>query len=99
VGKLAGEKREGGDLVTEWKSDEPLLVAGFNYGEFKEKERIDDVSKTALEAYATTEPPDWLKSASESPIDDLGAGQRGGRGTGGIMLTPFRHGRPRLVTR
>jgi hypothetical protein len=88
VGKLASEKHEGGDVVSEWKSDEPLLVAGFNYGEFKKKERVDDVSKTTLEAYATTEPPDWLKSVSESPLDDLGAMQRGGRGTGGIMLTP-----------
>ena len=26
--KLVSEKREGGDMVTDWKSDEPLLVAG-----------------------------------------------------------------------
>jgi hypothetical protein len=87
VGKLAGEKREGGDVVTEWKSDEPLLVAGFNYGDFKKKERVDDVSKTILEAYATTEPPDLLKAAAERPLDDLG-GLRQGGGSSSIMLTP-----------
>ncbi len=87
VGKLAGEKKEGGDVVAEWKSDEPLLVAGFNYGDFKKKERVDDVSKTTLEAYATTEPPDSLKAAAESPLDDL-AGPRQGGGSSGILLSP-----------
>jgi len=50
--------------VTEWKSDEPLLVAGFNYGDFKKKERVDDVGQVQPGTYATTEPPDWLKAAS-----------------------------------
>jgi hypothetical protein len=68
VGKLVGEKREGGDTVTEWKSDEPLLVAGFNYGDFKKKERIDDVTKTTLEAYATTEPPDMMAFAARNIV-------------------------------
>ena len=88
VGKLAGEKREAGEVVTEWKSDEPLLVAGFNYGDFKKKERTDDADKTTLEAYATVEPPDWLKGASERPLDDLGGLHQGGGGSSGIMLTP-----------
>jgi len=88
VGKLAGEKHEGGDVVTEWKSDEPLLVAGFNFGDFKKKERTDDVSKTALEAYATVEPPDWLKGVSESPLDDLGGRHQGGGESSSILLTP-----------
>ncbi|MGB9456458.1 MAG: M1 family aminopeptidase [Bryobacteraceae bacterium] len=68
VGKLVGEKREGGDTVTEWKSDEPLLVAGFNYGDFKKKERIDDVTKTTLDAYATTEPPDVMAFAARNIV-------------------------------
>ena len=89
VGKPGGEKKEGGDVVTEWKSDEPLLVAGFNYGDFKKKERVDDVDKYSLEAYATTEPPDWLKAASGgSPLDDLGGAHQGGGGSSGILLTP-----------
>jgi hypothetical protein len=62
VGKLAGEKREGSEVVTEWKSDEPLFVAGFNYGDFKKKEHTDDATKYLVEAYATTEPPDYLRN-------------------------------------
>jgi len=68
VGKLAGERREAGEMVTEWKSDEPLLVAGFNYGDFKKRERVDDVTKTALEAYATTEPPDVMAFAARNIV-------------------------------
>jgi hypothetical protein len=88
VGKAAGEKREAGEVVTEWKSDEPLLVAGFNYGDFKKKERTDDVDKTTLEAYATAEPPDWLKAASgESPLNEINGLHQGGESSS-IMLTP-----------
>ncbi len=85
VGKIAAERRQGGDVVTEWKSDEPLPVAGFNYGDFKKKERVDDATHYTLEAYATSEPPDWLRSVSEPPLGDLGGMRQGG---GGILLTP-----------
>lgn len=61
VGKLTGERRDGGEVVTEWRTDQPLPVAGFNYGNFKKKERADEASKYSVEAYATTEPPDFLK--------------------------------------
>jgi hypothetical protein len=88
VGNPSAERHEGGETVTEWKSDEPLLVAGFNYGAFKKKERVDDVSKTKLEAYATTEPPDWLKGVAESPLSNLGDQPFGGGPSGGMMLTP-----------
>jgi len=88
VGRLVGEKREGGDIVTEWKSDEPLLVAGFNYGNFKKKERTDDMSKTTLEAYATTEPPDWLKGVTESPLGDVNGLHQAAGGLEGMVLAP-----------
>jgi hypothetical protein len=87
VGKLVSEKRDGGDVLTEWKSDEPLPNAGFNYGDFKKKERTDDATKFGLEAYATTQPPDWLKGITESPLDEVGPHEMGG-GSSTIMLTP-----------
>ena len=68
VGKLVSEKNQGGEVVGQWKSDEPLLVAGFNYGEFKKKERVDDTTKTRIEAYTTIEPPDWLRPLSREMI-------------------------------
>ena len=88
VGKLVDDKREGDEEVTEWKSEEPLPVAGFNYGEFKKKERVDDVSKYSLEAYATTEPPDWLKGVTQSPLDEAGPHYGGGSAMSSMVLTP-----------
>ncbi len=89
VGKLASEKHEGDEVVTEWKSDELMPVAGFNYGEFKKKERVDEGTKYSLEAYATTEPPDWLKGVAQSPMDGVGPHYGSGQaGPGGMILTP-----------
>jgi len=61
VGRLAKQWREGDFAVTEWVSDVPLAVAGFNYGEYKMKERDDPNGKFGFEAYATTDVPDYLK--------------------------------------
>ena len=61
VGKLVKEWREGGFAASEWVSDVPLAVAGFNYGEYKKKQRDDPESKYDLEAYATTEVPQYLQ--------------------------------------
>ena len=36
VGKLQGESKEAGFAVTHWVTPEPVAVAGFNYGQYKE---------------------------------------------------------------
>ena len=61
--------RENDFDVTEWKSDVPLAVAGFNYGEFKKKERTDEQTKYDVEAYATSEVPDYLHAAAQRMKD------------------------------
>jgi hypothetical protein len=65
VGKLVRESKEGGIAVSEWKSDVPLAVAGFNYGEFKKKTVIDEPSKYELEVYTTAQVPDLLQGFAE----------------------------------
>jgi aminopeptidase N len=65
VGKLVRQSREGGFAVTEWKSDIPMAVAGFNYGEFKRKQVTDEPTHYDIEAYATTDVPDFLRGAKE----------------------------------
>ncbi len=57
VGKPVSILKEG----SEWKSDVPIPVAGFNYGDFKKKSVSDDVAKYELEVYTTTSVPDFLK--------------------------------------
>jgi hypothetical protein len=61
VGKLDKEWREGDYAVSHWVSDVPMAVAGFNYGLFKKKSVYDDKTHYQIEAYATSEVPDFLQ--------------------------------------
>ena len=63
VGKPVKEWREDKFDVTEWQSDVPMAVAGFNYGQFRKKQVHDDPTNYDVEAYATAEVPDYLKRA------------------------------------
>ncbi len=65
VGKLVREEREDEFAVTEWRTDTPIAVAGFNYGDFKRKQVKDDATKYEIEAYATTGVPDMLRGAAQ----------------------------------
>ena len=49
--------------MTQWVSDIPLAVAGFNYGDFKKKTVTDDKTNYQIEGYATTNLPDYLRNA------------------------------------
>jgi hypothetical protein len=60
VGKLKQESKDGDWTVSQWTSEVPLSVAGFNYGEFKKKEVVDAQTKYKVEAYAGLELPDYL---------------------------------------
>jgi len=61
VGKLVKQWNEGGFAASEWVCETPVAVAGFNYGEYKRKEREDPDSKYDIEAYATSEVPAYLR--------------------------------------
>lgn len=65
VGQQIKEAREGDLTVTQWKSDVPLGVAGFNYGQFVKKQMTDEATKYGIETYATRDAPDILRSVSE----------------------------------
>lgn len=65
IGKLVKESKEEEYDVSEWKSDIPLAVPGFNYGLFKKKRITDPETKYEIEAYATEEVPDYLRAAAE----------------------------------
>src|SRR5207249_8325662 len=41
TGQPVSESKEGNLLVSRWKSDVPLAVAGFNYGRFKKSSVLD----------------------------------------------------------
>jgi len=87
-GLTAGERRQPfrretrrRRTVTEWKSDEPLLVAGFNYGEFKKRERVDDATKTKTGSLRHHRAAGFVESRFAR--NDAGAIGDGGPGSGG----------------
>jgi hypothetical protein len=65
VGKLVSESKDGDATVSEWKSDVPIAVAGFNYGDFKKRKIYDELAKYDLEVYTTPDVPDSLSHFKE----------------------------------
>ncbi|MBO0800072.1 MAG: hypothetical protein J2P31_14725, partial [Blastocatellia bacterium] len=65
VGKKMKEGKEANFAVSQWVSEVPLAVAGFNYGRFKKKEVSDDEAKYQIEGYATSDLPDYMRGAEE----------------------------------
>jgi Carboxypeptidase regulatory-like domain/Peptidase family M1 domain len=63
VGKLAREWKEQDYACTEWTSEAPMPVAGFNYGNFKKKQLADADTGVQIEGYAAAEAPDYLAGA------------------------------------
>lgn len=63
VGKLVKEWREEDSAASQWTSDIPFAVAGFNYGLYKKKEITDSATKYQIEGYATSELPGYLRGA------------------------------------
>src|SRR5262245_4377768 len=63
VGKMVKEGKEGDFAVSQWVSDVPLAVAGFNYGKFKKQAVTDEEAKYQIEGYATSDLPDYLRGA------------------------------------
>ena len=63
VGKLKEEWKEKDSACSEWISEAPMAVAGFNYGEYKKKAVTDPKTGVTIEGYAVSVVPDYLKGA------------------------------------
>lgn len=66
VGKLVKEWTEKDVACSQWVSEIPLAVAGFNYGTFKKKVITDSQLNMTIEGYATTEAPDYIREMRDS---------------------------------
>ncbi len=66
VGNLIKETKEKDETIAEWKSDVPLAVAGFNYGEFRRKSQRLPKTDIEIEALANDTMPDILRSITDS---------------------------------
>ena len=58
TGNKLGDTIDGKDRVTEWKSDIPLAVAGFAYGDYKEV--TTKVGNIEVEVFANNQPDDEM---------------------------------------
>jgi hypothetical protein len=73
TGTKVSENSVGKITTTEWKTDVPLAVVGFNLGKFVMKEaKVENKPGNSLtiDAYANTAPPDSYTHADAPPIDD-----------------------------
>jgi len=71
VGKLARSWTDKDYACTQWISETPVAVAGFNYGQFKMKKITDPQSGFGIESYANPELPDSLRVAEQHGISGI----------------------------
>jgi hypothetical protein len=78
TGGKVSQTIDGGQLITNWKSEVPLAAAGFAFGDYKiYTEKAGDVE---VQVYANKEPDDLLKSIQrvfDNPLEDLERGPGG----------------------
>ncbi len=61
VGTKIDEKTEGRESVSHWKAEQPVQVAGFNYGKFKQTNKQDELSKIDIQVFTNPGTPDIIK--------------------------------------
>jgi hypothetical protein len=61
TGKPLKNVDEGSETISEWKTEVPQAVAGFNFGRFKREEGKPIKQPYVLETYANPEPPDIVQ--------------------------------------
>lgn len=74
TGKLLKKIDEGNETITQWTSEIPQMVAGFNFGNFKREEGKPLKQPYLLETFANPNPPDMvsaLQSADSLPGNRL----------------------------
>lgn len=70
VGDLVEQHDAGNRHVTVWKSDVPIRVAGFNYGDFVKESRTDSVTGLTFDAYTNRS---WTKRVGDTLVDAMNA--------------------------
>ena len=78
AGSLVSEDNTSGQNVTEWKSEGPQTVAGFNLGRFKMQEVKLTKPEYLIQSYANEEPPDVIRNLLHSVNNDLPDQEVGG---------------------
>ncbi len=80
VGRKVDEKTEGKRLISTWRTEGPVQVAGFNYGKFKKLEKQDPTSKLDILVFTNPGTPDVVREINS----ELGGDDGGGAGIGRV---------------
>jgi Peptidase family M1 domain len=75
TGKLLRSIDEGDQTITEWTSEVPQAVAGFNFGKFKREEGKPIKQSYLLETFVNPEPPDMIRNIQHSGDEIEAAGK------------------------
>lgn len=91
TGHETGHRVDGDKLLTDWESEIPYSVVGFNYGDFVSKTQKESDPNLTVTAYAGREVPDELKGiATMGDVPNGGAGVAGsGPESRGILTGGF----------
>ena len=73
-GTMVKQVDQGDETVTEWKTEVPQAVAGFNFGSMKAEEAKLQAEDYLVQSYANDDLPDYMKNF-----------QRASEGTGGLQ--------------
>jgi hypothetical protein len=68
VGEQVSEKTEGGQKVAAWRSQLPIRVAGFNYGDYQKRSQTDAQSGISADVYVIRRPE--FTSMAGTPLAD-----------------------------
>lgn len=96
VGRKTGERIEGRQVITTWKTDAAAQVAGFNYGRFKKLEKTDDTSGLTVQVFTNPGTPDIIREINAAMSGNEGIERfdpESGGGGGGPGLGQINTGR------
>ena len=65
VGRLVGDDVQDGVRRMAWKVERPVRVAGFNYGRFKKRERLDKEAGVNLQVYTNPGTPNVIAELNQ----------------------------------
>jgi hypothetical protein len=87
TGTRISETTEGSHDVTVWKSEMPITVAGFNFGQFKKDDGKVEKPPMEVASYANVNPPNWVEGIKQSETGAYGPNTGAGCAVGTMNTT------------
>jgi Peptidase family M1 domain len=89
TGALVSDTNDGNQNITEWKSENPQTVAGFNFGRFKVEEAKLTKPPVLIQAFANEELPSAIEAILHRANAEMPGEQGPGSTLGNMNTTPL----------